>query len=129
MRDFRLDRMEAVDDLGETFDGHEDFSLMDFIHTDMEEAELTPVTLTCAPWVRDRFVAELPAQLVSQRPLPNGHIKIHALTCSLDWLTGWLLGFGTSAVAKGPAALLEKVGQEARDLAALYEKSALTEAS
>jgi predicted DNA-binding transcriptional regulator YafY len=95
----------------------------------MEDAELTPVTLTCAPWVRDRFIAELPGQLVKQVPLPSGDIEVHALACSLDWLSGWLLGFGTSAVAIEPPELREKVGHEARTLAALYGKSVFTQAS
>ena len=129
MRDFRLDRVNHWETLREIFGGHEDFSLMEFIHAEMERCELTPVNLECDASVLDRLLAQIPARVVEQKPLPNGRVRIDALAYRLEWLSGWLLGFGTTAIAKAPPALCRRIGADARELAALYERSVSAEGS
>jgi len=122
MRDFRLDRMRAWEVLAETFSGHEDFSLMDFLDHDLDGGELISVKLECDCWVLDRVLADMPAQLVKRSQPEDGRVKIEALAYSLDWMANWMLGLGGAAEAIAPQEMREKLTAAALRVAALYEK-------
>jgi predicted DNA-binding transcriptional regulator YafY len=129
VRDFRLDRMRRCEVLAETFEPRDDFSMMQYMHRSGSSEELIPVTITCDPWVLDRVLAELPAQLVERESLPDGCTRIKGLAYSLSWLSGWMLGLGTAARAIEPPELCEKLAASARALADHHEKKAVGEPS
>lgn len=120
-RDFRLDRMRRWDVLPETFAGHENFSVVDFLENGAAKCEFVPVALTCERWALEKILAEMPARLVERTELPDKRFRIRALAYSLDWLAGWLLGLGAAAEADAPQTLREKVAEAARAVAARYE--------
>ncbi|MEM7600473.1 MAG: YafY family protein, partial [Verrucomicrobiota bacterium] len=70
-RDFRLDRISICEVLPEIFTGHEDFSFMDFLHDEIKDLELIPVTLVFENRSLDRALAEMPAQMVSRQALDD----------------------------------------------------------
>ncbi len=122
IRDFRLDRITALRMLEESFAGHEDFSLMEYLRHQVDTDELTPVKMVCESWALDRVLAEMPAQIVRHSELPGGRVEIEVLAYSLDWLSGWLLGLGLGAEVISPDELRQKVAAAALELAARYEK-------
>ncbi len=119
-RDFRLDRMRGWQVLGESFAGHESFSLMAFLHREVDPCELTPVVFECERWAMERVLAEMPAQLEHHVDLAAGRVRIDALAYSLDWLAGWLLGLGEAAEVRSPEELRQKVRAAALGVAGRY---------
>ena len=55
IRDFRLDRIKEWKVTSETFSGHNDFSLSEFIEQEIDSNELIPVEIECEPRVIDRI--------------------------------------------------------------------------
>jgi predicted DNA-binding transcriptional regulator YafY len=128
VRDFRLDRISAWEVTNERFTGHEGFSLRSFLSQNVENHELTPVTVLVNCEVLERFRSEMPSTAVSEKPLGDHRIRIEFLTPSVEWLTGWLLGFGMQVEAAEPAELRECLRQEAQAVAmrlahTLFQKS------
>ncbi len=119
-RDFRLDRIGDLQALDETFHGHDDFSLIDYLRHEVPEDQLIPVAVEVESRVLDRLTADLPAQIVETRNLPDGRFRVDALAYSLDWLVGWLLALGTAARVLAPPALQQKLAAAAREVADLY---------
>lgn len=119
-RDFRLDRIDAFAVLDEVFLGHEEFSLMDFLKTQKENCDQIPVVLECERWVRERVLAEIPAQVTRQSELSQERLRIEASAYSLDWLSHWLLGFGSTVRACSPPELQEKIKLCAQDILNQY---------
>ncbi|MGI9240132.1 MAG: helix-turn-helix transcriptional regulator [Verrucomicrobiales bacterium] len=122
IRDFRLDRIQSLEVLDTTFDGHEAFVLMDYLRHEVDPDELIPVKFQCDRWVIDRVLAEMPAQLVQRSDQAGGRCEIEALAYSLDWLAGWLLGLGAAAEVLSPEMLRAKVAAAANEIADRYTK-------
>lgn len=123
LRDFRLDRVRRWEVLNETFDGHDDFSLMEFLQNEIDESEMTPVSMVCERWAAERVLADIPGRTTGQKQLPDGRLQIDALAFSLDWLAGWLLGLGVAVEVLAPDDLREKVVAAATAVAGQYQKS------
>lgn len=121
-RDFRLDRISACEGLAETFTGHEDFSLMDFLHEEIKDLELFPVTLVFENRALDRALAELPARMDSREALEGGRTRVEARAYSLKWLSGWLIGFQQSVVVEAPDELRETTLQALESLIGHYSE-------
>jgi len=121
-RDFRLDRMRQWKVLEEGFEGHQEFSVMEYLKGQEGECELTSVTIECDRWVLERVLAEMPAQVVERRDVSDNRIRIDAQAYSLDWLAGWILGLGTAVEACAPDQLREKVREGACAIFEQYPK-------
>ena len=113
VRDFRLDRIAAWEVLPEQYTGHGDFSLRAFLSRNVDDHELTPVTVIVNREVLERFRSGMPCTPVSETPLGDNRVQIEFLSYSVEWLSAWLLGFGTRVEALEPAELRESVRQEA----------------
>jgi len=57
--------------------------------------------------------------LVEEKPDREG-IEVTLLDCSLEWLAGWVLSFGSRAEVLAPDRLQELVSSEAEEIAAKY---------
>lgn len=113
MRDFRLDRLQALEVTEEVFQGHEEFSLMDYLRNEVDRDELTPVIFECECWGLERVMADMPAELESHEETAEGRVRVKALAYSVNWLAGWLVGLGSSAAVIEP----EELGLRVRDIA------------
>lgn len=122
LRDFRLDRLESWRVLEETFDGHADFSMEEFVRQQTECVETTSAILVVAREVLERFRAEAPSSPVREEALADGRIRIEILSFAPEYLIGWLLGFGAQVEAEHPPELRERLRAEALAVAALYSK-------
>lgn len=119
-RDFRLDRLAAWEVSDECFAGHAGFSVKDFLRKSIENHELTPATIIVEREALERFRGEIPCTPLSEEILPDGRVRMELLTYSCEWLSRWLLGFGTRVEAVNPPELREEVRDAARSVAALY---------
>jgi len=126
LRDFRLDRMDGWKVLAETFEGHTDFSMEEFLRKETECGELTPVTLVVAQEALERIRAEAPSSPVREEPLPDGRVRIEILSFAPEYLTGWLMSFGTRVEAEHPPELKQRLWTQAMAIAAQYEKNSFS---
>jgi predicted DNA-binding transcriptional regulator YafY len=120
LRDFRLDRVESWRALTETFDGHADFSMEEFVRQQTECVEMTPATLVVARDLLEKFRAEAPSPPVREEALADGRVRIEILSFAPEYLIGWLLGFGARVEAEYPPELRERLRVEALAVANLY---------
>ena len=123
-RDFRLDRMVEWEVLPEIFTGHADFSLKAFIACVFDGWDSSAVTVVFQKHVLERARHEMPGTALEEReltPEEGGGVRVEMLVFSLEWMTGWLLGFGPAmrvlhppelraALRRGAAAILEAHG-------------------
>lgn len=120
LRDFRLDRLESWKLLAETFLGHSDFSMADFMRRQTECASMTPATIIVARDALERFRGEAPSSPLREETLPDGRVRVEILAFSPDYIVGWLMSFGARAEVESPPGLKQRVRAEARAIAALY---------
>jgi len=121
LRDFRLDRMREWKVLEEVFQGHEDFSVMDFLQQCESEGDHTPVVIECENWILDRVLTEIPIKVEAQEAVTGKRTRIRGLAYSLDWLSGWLPGLGVAVEACEPPALRRKMAEVLGRMAEKYE--------
>jgi predicted DNA-binding transcriptional regulator YafY len=120
VRDFRLDRIGKWEVLPETYNGHENFSVKDFLRESIAIQELTPVTVTVERDAMEHFRAGMPCSALSEEPLPDNRVKLEMLAFSLDWLAAWLLGFGDRVEALSPVELRNSMRDMALAIASRY---------
>jgi predicted DNA-binding transcriptional regulator YafY len=119
-RDFRLDRLANWEVLEERFAEHADFSVKDFLQKSIESRELTPATVIVERQALERFRGEIPCTPVSEEILQDGRVRLELLTYSCEWLSHWLLGFGTRIEAIDPPELREQIRDAALAVAMRY---------
>ncbi|WOO43729.1 YafY family protein [Rubellicoccus peritrichatus] len=120
IRDFRLDRMEKWEVLEETFSGHEDFSLGDFLKDAIEESALISFQVECECWALERILNDMPCKNVSHHELPNGRFLVEAKAYSLEWVAKWLIGMRSFVTARSPQELQDLIRAEAEEILRCY---------
>lgn len=105
MRDFRLDRLVDWEVTDDSFQGHEDFSLADFLEEAIRGRELVPATLIFHPQVMERVRGEMMCARTRETRLPDGRCQVDTLTGSFEWLAGWLMSFGPAVEVAEPLEL------------------------
>ncbi len=121
IRDFRLDRIQKLEVLKETFTGHESFSISDFIKRNLEDNLQIPIEIECESWVLDRVTGNIPASIDKQITLPDGRISLTGKAYSIEWIASWLVSMGTTAIAIRPEELKSLTAAEAEKILALYK--------
>ncbi|MDG2167891.1 MAG: YafY family protein [Opitutales bacterium] len=85
LRDSRLDRMVELKVLEETFSGHENFSLHEFVKRDIEGSSLAPFELRCERWALLKFISKrISRSLVDQAENVVGSIFFISLQMTLQ---------------------------------------------
>ncbi len=115
-RHFRIDRIQRLEVLAETFPGRPDFSLARHLEEKVDGRETVPARVWLAERAQQRARAESYATLVEECRR-NGGAEFSLYTFSLEWLARWLLSFGTEAEALAPPRLRELVRTEAEKVA------------
>jgi predicted DNA-binding transcriptional regulator YafY len=120
LRDFRLDRMQGWKVLPETFNGHEDFSMKEFLCRYTEGPDMAPATVIVSQPVLERFRNEAPSTPLKEEKLPDGRTRFEILAYGPEYLSNWLLSFGSRVQAEAPLELVDAMRARARELTALY---------
>ncbi len=120
VRDFRTDRILKLQLRDERFNGHENFSLKQYLETQQSpDGNFILAQLRFQPAAMERVRREHSWGLVEEAPGADG-VTVTLLTHSLEWLAGWVLSFGAKAEALAPDRLREIIAAEAQQLAARY---------
>ncbi|HVU35054.1 MAG TPA: YafY family protein [Opitutaceae bacterium] len=111
-RHFRVDRVQRLELLAETFATRSDFSLKEHLEQETRREDRLPARLWLADRVISRARAESSATLIEECRRGEG-AEFTVFTFSLEWLARWVLGFGLDAEALEPARLRAFVVAEA----------------
>jgi predicted DNA-binding transcriptional regulator YafY len=118
-RHFRVDRIQRLESLPESFPGRPEFSLKKHLDSQTRHEE----TVKARIWLSDRAVerarAESWATLIEERRVDGG-AEFTLYTFSLAWLARWLLAFGAEAEAIEPAELRDLVCEHAEQIINRY---------
>lgn len=111
-RHFRVDRIQRLEVLAETFPARPDFSLAEHLDREVDRSDAVPARIWLAKRAQQRARTESYATLVEGQARDGG-AEFSLYSFSLEWLARWLLGFGADAEALAPAKLRELVRAEA----------------
>jgi predicted DNA-binding transcriptional regulator YafY len=125
VRDFRTDRILKLELQSELFSGHADFSLKEYLEAQTREGKVEMALVRFDPRVMERVRREWFFGLVEEEV---GHSGVVAtlLTCSFEWLTGWILSFGSRAEVLEPEGLKKLVAAEAEWVVGKYAADAVS---
>ena len=119
-RDFRTDRIEKLELLGERFEPRTEFRADDYLCRRMTDAVKHEAVMRMPRWAMDRVRRDWSVGLVHEAADGNA-VKVTLLTSSLDWLARWLLAFGPEVSIQSPTELRAKVRELAMETAATHE--------
>ncbi len=120
IRHFRVDRIQRLEPLGETFPMRSDFSLKAHLEEETRREGTEPARIWLANEAIARARAESHATLIEERRRDGG-VEFALFTYSLQWLARWLLSFGNEAEALDPPQLREMVGAHAEAILRRYD--------
>jgi predicted DNA-binding transcriptional regulator YafY len=118
-RYFKLERLSALEVLGERFAARPDFSLREYLNRAMKPEETLVARIWFASDAMERVRREGFAPIIAERAVENG-VEIELRTYSFEWLSRWLLSFGGEARALAPQKLRLAVKNVAEAAALLY---------
>jgi predicted DNA-binding transcriptional regulator YafY len=119
VRDFRTDRICALQLRSELFSGHADFSLQQYLQAAAREGKFAMAKVRFQPQAMDRVRCEWSSRLQEEHPEGDGVVAT-LLAYSMEWLAGWVLSFGSTAQVLAPERLRQLVSAEAETVAAKY---------
>ncbi len=119
VRDFRTDRILKLELQNELFAGHDEFSLKRYLEAEMHSGQFELARIRFKPEVIERIRRERYWGLVEEKAEGEG-IVVTLLDCSLEWLAGWVLSFGSMAEVLGPERFRRRVAAEAEKIARQY---------
>jgi predicted DNA-binding transcriptional regulator YafY len=119
IRNFRLDQIRTMRVLNESFEPPEGFSLEEHLRERGASPNNERIVIRFAPQAYRWARPGIPAQIQEERGTPEG-TEVTFYFENLDYLSGWLLRFGTLARVLEPEALQERLRQEGTALAAQY---------
>ena len=120
-RHFRVDRIQGLELLPETFPARPDFSLAQHLDREVGRNDVVPARVWLTERAQERARNESFATLVAEGRRDGG-TEFSLYTFSLEWLARWLLGFGADAEALEPARLRELVRAEAEKIVRRHDK-------
>lgn len=121
VRDFRLDRMDHWEVLGDRFSGHDDFSMKEFLAEQIASREVIPTVIHFRQEVMERVRTEYYSGSLLESPLAAGWVKVESLTSCTRWMASWLMSYGLDAEVISPQELRHEIGRMAGKMAALYD--------
>jgi predicted DNA-binding transcriptional regulator YafY len=111
IRNFRLDRINKLVVLNETFPEPADFDLEQYLLADRGKTDLIDFEVAFSSEAYKRARRTIPARLESEIER-DGWVHVRFRFEPVDYITRWLLRFGREARAIEPAALREGVAEE-----------------
>ncbi|MDF1514340.1 MAG: YafY family protein [Anaerolineae bacterium] len=120
MRTFRVDRIKKADAVNRRFAIPEAFSAREYLEHTMQFEDNFHIKIhmdnEIAPYIRENHGHW--AQLDDH---PDGSVTVSFGTSGLEWVTGWVLSYGTHALVLEPPELIQRVRDVTRGIASRYQ--------
>ncbi|ELR97556.1 YafY family protein [Gloeocapsa sp. PCC 73106] len=120
---FRIDRIKKLEILSETFTRDPNFNAQTYLEQIFQaEAGGKPVTVviwfdtSTAPFIRERRWHI--SQEITEHA--DGSLTLQMVTCGLNELKRWVLGYGKGAIVKQPPELVALVEEEIKQMSSNY---------
>lgn len=118
-RSFRLDRIRAAELLDERFEARSDFDMDRHLSAAFDSKEVEQVRLWFSDAVVGRAVRELGPSVKSRSRKKHGE-EVTVLIWGYDWVSRWLLSFGSAARVIAPDKLHDAVRARVAEMAKIY---------
>ena len=118
-RDFRTDRIEKLEVLGERFEPRSEFRADDHFTCRLKDVVSHEAVVHMPRWAMDKVRRDWLRGLVKEESDGDG-VRVTLATSSLDWLARWLLAFGPEVTIQTPAELRAKVRELALETASIH---------
>lgn len=119
MRTFRVDRINELTLLDETFDVPADFDVHEYLDDDPYAQPRVQVRMRFAPEAA-LLAQDQRAMWETMEEQPDGSVVVSLAAPGLEWPARMALSYGPAAVVLEPAELRDLVRERARDIAAEY---------
>jgi len=115
-RDFRTDRMVRLSSNGATFLPHPSFSVREYVNSWRDQAPSIEVKVKFTVRAAERARRSWFAGLLEETRASDGVVMTFP-ACTLEWIAGWLVSFGTEVQVMAPPKLRPLVAAYASKLA------------
>lgn len=115
LRQFKLERLQALSVSSERFSPRPDFSLGRYMNDTMATGKQVTARVWFGPFAFDRAKRESYSEFTDVLARDDG-FEVSVQTFSLKWLARWILAFGEGAQAVAPDELRENVAEAARQI-------------
>jgi predicted DNA-binding transcriptional regulator YafY len=119
VRDFRTDRICALQVQNELFSGHAEFSLKCYLEAALRAGKFEAVKVRFNPEVMERVRREWSSRLAEEQKEKDGIVGT-ILAYSMEGVAEWVLSFGQRAEVLAPEHLRHLVAGEAEKVAGKY---------
>ena len=119
VRDFRTDRICALQVQNELFSGHAEFSLERYLEAAARAGKFEAASVRFRPEVMERVRREWSSRLAEERTEAGGVVGT-LLAYSMEGVAEWVLSFGDKAEILAPEHLKQLVAAQAEKVASKY---------
>lgn len=119
LRTFRVDRIQGIEALEERFTVPRDFSVREYMERTMRSELAYKVEVHLEAEVA-QAVREWHGDWTEIVDHPDGSITARFNVADLDWVSGWVMGFGLAAKVLKPPELVERVQTAAQGVLQRY---------
>lgn len=120
IRNFRLDYIRTMRVLSERFERPREFDLQEHLRERGTSPENERFVIRFAPNVYRWARRSVPAEIVEEREGPDGWVEVTFYFENVEYLSKWLLRYGTQVRVVEPEVLQERLREQAQALADLY---------
>ena len=122
MRTFRVDRIQRIEALEDHYTIPRDFSVREHMERTMRSELTYAVEVRLEPEVA-HAVREWHGDWMEMIDRPDGSITARFGVADLEWVSGWVRGFGLAAKVLGPPELIERVQTAAKGVLLRYAET------
>ncbi len=119
-RHFRIDRMQQIEVLAESFPSRMDFNLVAHLEAERKAEKTTPARIWLARRAIERARNESTATLVKEKDRDGGS-EFTVFSYSLEYLARWLLAFGEDAEGLEPTELRREIVRASEAIAKRHQ--------
>ena len=120
MRTFRVDRIQTVEPSEDSFTIPRDFSARNYLERTMQFEDTYKIRVLMdkeiAPYIRENH-----GHWAELNEHEDGSLTVSFGTSGLDWVTGWVLSYGSRALVLDPPELVSRIRDVSLAIAARYD--------
>ena len=120
MRTFRVDRIQTVEPSEDSFTIPRDFSARNYLERTMQFEDTYKIRVLMdkeiAPYIRENH-----GHWAELNEHEDGSLTVSFGTSGLDWVTGWVLSYGSRALVLDPPELVSRIRDVSLAISARYD--------